>query len=72
LTELYATLYIDVYLAVTLGIVVLFAGKRLNDAIGFLRDFSIPEPVSGGLLFTLLFTLLCHHGHRGGIRPGGP
>jgi ESS family glutamate:Na+ symporter len=52
------TLQIDVYLAVTLGIVVLFAGKRLNDAIYFLRDFSIPEPVSGGLLFTLLFTLL--------------
>ena len=37
--------------------VVLFAGKRLNEGIGFLRNFSIPEPVSGGLLFTLLFML---------------
>ena len=44
--------------AVTLGIVVLFAGKRLNDAVGFFRNFSIPEPVTGGLLFTLIFTLV--------------
>ena len=36
------------FLAVTLGIIVLFAGKRLNGAIGFLREFSIPEPVTGG------------------------
>ena len=52
------TLQVKGFLAVTLGIVVLFAGKRLNDAIGFLRNFSIPEPVSGGLLFTLLFMLV--------------
>ncbi len=45
-------------LSVTRGIVVLFAGKRLNDRIGFLRNFSIPEPVTGGLLFTLMFTLV--------------
>ena len=48
-------LRIEAFLAVTLGIVVLFVGKRLNDAIGFLREFSIPEPVTGGLLFSLLF-----------------
>ena len=52
------TLQIDSLLSVTLGIVVLFAGKRLNDGIGFLKNFSIPEPVSGGLLFTLLFMLV--------------
>jgi glutamate:Na+ symporter, ESS family len=46
------------FLAVTLGIIVLFAGKRLNDAIGFLREFSIPEPVTGGLLFSVLFTVV--------------
>jgi ESS family glutamate:Na+ symporter len=40
---------------VTLGIIVLFVGKRLNDAVGFLREFSIPEPVTGGLLFSILF-----------------
>jgi ESS family glutamate:Na+ symporter len=42
----------------TLGIIVLFAGKRLNDAIGFLREFSIPEPVTGGLIFSILFALI--------------
>jgi ESS family glutamate:Na+ symporter len=46
------------FLAVTLGIIVLFAGKRLNDRIGFLRELSIPEPVTGGLLFSILFALV--------------
>jgi glutamate:Na+ symporter, ESS family len=46
------------FLAVTLGIIVWFAGKRLNDAIGFLREFSIPEPVTGGMLFSVLFTVV--------------
>jgi glutamate:Na+ symporter, ESS family len=52
------TLKVDSFLAITLGIVVLFVGKRLNDAIGFLREFSIPEPVTGGLLFSILFGLV--------------
>jgi ESS family glutamate:Na+ symporter len=51
-------LRIDSFLAVTLGIIVLFLGKRLNDAMGFLREFSIPEPVTGGLLFSVLFGLV--------------
>lgn len=51
------TIQIGTFLAVTFGIVVLFIGKRLNGAIGFLREFSIPEPVSGGLLVSLLATL---------------
>ncbi len=51
-------LRIESFLAVTIGILVLFVGKRLNDAIGFLRTFSIPEPVTGGLLFSILFGLL--------------
>ena len=51
-------LRIQSFLAVTIGILVLFVGKRLNDAIGFLRTFSIPEPVTGGLLFSILFGLL--------------
>jgi ESS family glutamate:Na+ symporter len=46
------------FLAVTLGIVVLFVGKRLNDVIGVLREFSIPEPVTGGLLFSIVFGLV--------------
>lgn len=51
-------LRIDSFLAVTVGILVLFVGKRLNDAIGFLRNFGIPEPVTGGLLFSILFGLV--------------
>ncbi len=51
-------LQVGSFFAVTLGIVVLFAGKRLNNAVGFFRNFSIPEPVTGGLLFTLIFTLV--------------
>jgi ESS family glutamate:Na+ symporter len=32
-----STLHIDSFIAVTIGIIVLFVGKRLNDGIGFLR-----------------------------------
>jgi ESS family glutamate:Na+ symporter len=46
------------FFAVTLGIVVLFAGKRINDAVRVLREFSIPEPVTGGLLFSVLIALV--------------
>ena len=52
------TLRVETFLAVTFGIVVLFVGKRVNAGIGFLRDFSIPEPVTGGLIFSLLFALI--------------
>lgn len=51
-------LRIDEFLTVTLGIIVLFVGKRINGAIGFLREFSIPEPVTGGLVFSVLFGLV--------------
>jgi len=51
-------LHLEPFMVVTLGIVVLFVGKRLNGVIGFLREFSIPEPVTGGLLFSVLFTLI--------------
>jgi len=56
LTE--GVLHIGSFLAVTLGIIVLFVGKRLNDAVRFLREFSIPEPVTGGLIFSVLFGLV--------------
>jgi ESS family glutamate:Na+ symporter len=45
-------------LAFTIGIVVLFIGKRINDSVGFLREFSIPEPVTGGLLFSLFTAMV--------------
>ncbi len=46
------------FLAVTLGIVVLFLGKRINEAVGFLREFSIPEPVTGGLIVSVLLAVV--------------
>ncbi|NEV62881.1 sodium/glutamate symporter [Thiorhodococcus minor] len=46
------------FLTVTVGIVVLFIGKRLNDQLGLLRELSIPEPVTGGLLISILLGLL--------------
>jgi ESS family glutamate:Na+ symporter len=51
-------LHVHSFLAVTLGIVVLFVGKRLNQVVPLLREFSIPEPVTGGLLFSVLFALV--------------
>jgi ESS family glutamate:Na+ symporter len=51
-------LHVRPFLAVTLGIVVLFAGKSLNERFRFLREYNIPEPVTGGVLFALAFWLL--------------
>ena len=42
----------------TTGVLVLFVGKRLNRELKPLRNYSIPEPVSGGLLVAILLTLL--------------
>ena len=46
------------FLTVTLGILVLFLGKALNRRFRLLREFTIPEPVSGGLFVALLMALL--------------
>ena len=42
----------------TLGIVVLFAGRSINGKIPFLQEFNIPEPVTGGLIFSILITVV--------------
>ncbi len=52
------TLAVGPILAVTLGIIVLFLGRRLNLAFAVLRDFSIPEAVSGGLVMSVLLALV--------------
>lgn len=46
------------FLAVTLGILALFLGKAVNRRINVLREYNIPEPVSGGLLFALAFWMV--------------
>ncbi|WP_028109263.1 sodium/glutamate symporter [Ferrimonas futtsuensis] len=51
-------LTISPFFTITIGIFVLFVGRRLNAGVGFLREFSIPEPVTGGLLFSVLLTLV--------------
>jgi ESS family glutamate:Na+ symporter len=48
-------LHVRPFLAVTAGIVVLFVGKALNRRFALLREYNIPEPVSGGLLFSIAF-----------------
>lgn len=51
-------LHIESFYAATLGIIVLFLGRRLTLASSLLREFSIPEPVSGGILVSLLLAIL--------------
>jgi ESS family glutamate:Na+ symporter len=46
------------FLAVTTGILVLFLGKGLNRRIGLLREYNIPEPVTGGLLVAMALLLV--------------
>jgi ESS family glutamate:Na+ symporter len=49
-------LQLNSFLSVTIGIIVLFTGRGLNNRFHILRDYNIPVPVTGGLLFSLLFT----------------
>ncbi|MEM7444234.1 MAG: sodium/glutamate symporter, partial [Pseudomonadota bacterium] len=46
------------FLAYTIGIVVFLIGMELNRKFSPLRDFNIPEPVTGGLLASLLVLAL--------------
>ncbi len=43
---------------VIVAILVLFLGKYLTSKIAFLREYNIPEPVSGGLIASILFGVL--------------
>lgn len=51
-------LAIQSFQTITLAIIVLFIGKGLNLRFAVLRNFNVPEPVVGGLLFSILFALL--------------
>jgi len=48
---------IDAFASFTIAIVLLFMGKDLTSRIRLLRKYSIPEPVSGGLVCVLVITL---------------
>ena len=45
------------FIAFTLGMIVYFIGASLTRRHAFLRDFNIPEPVSGGIAAALLVWL---------------
>ncbi len=46
------------FLALTIGIIVYFVGMRLDRFIPFLRQYNIPEPVTGGILASLVALVL--------------
>lgn len=48
----------DSFLSYTLGIIVFFLGMQLNRRFDFLRDYNIPEPVTGGLIAAMITTAL--------------
>ena len=45
-------------LTLIIAILVLFLGKYINKKLVFLRDFNIPEPVTGGILTSMAFGLI--------------
>ena len=47
---------IDDFMAFTLGIIVYFLGRIVTHQVAFLREYNVPEPVTGGILASL-FTL---------------
>jgi ESS family glutamate:Na+ symporter len=51
-------LHVRPLLSVTAGIIVLFVGKVLNQHLAIFREFNIPEPVTGGLLFSTAFGVM--------------
>ena len=46
------------FLSLTIGIVVYFVGAIITQRVKFLRDFSIPEPVSGGFIAGAAISLM--------------
>ena len=52
------TVEVDAFVTFTLAILLLFVGKELTQRMPTLRKYSIPEPVVGGLLCTLVVGLL--------------
>jgi ESS family glutamate:Na+ symporter len=46
------------FLSLTIGIVVFFVGVLITQRLTLLRNFSIPEPVSGGFVAVALISLI--------------
>ena len=52
------SLVLDGRQTIVIAILVLYLGKLLTGKIEFLRDFNIPEPVTGGLIASVVFGLI--------------
>jgi ESS family glutamate:Na+ symporter len=46
------------FLSLTIGIVVYFVGVLITQRVRFLRNFSIPEPVTGGFVAVVIVSLI--------------
>jgi ESS family glutamate:Na+ symporter len=49
---------LDARQTLIIAILVLYLGRYINNRVNLLRDYNIPEPVTGGLLASLLFGLV--------------
>lgn len=47
-------IHLDMFLTAGIGVLALLTGRFLTRKVTFLRRFCIPEPVSGGILFSLI------------------
>lgn len=56
------TLHLDALFSVTVGFVVFFLGAFLTRKSSFLRNYNIPEPVSGGFAVAIITLLLFQFG----------
>jgi ESS family glutamate:Na+ symporter len=52
------TLTLDGRQTIVIAILVLYFGKLITAKINFLREFNIPEPVTGGLIASIVFGLI--------------
>jgi len=52
------TIEIDNFMAFTIGIMVYFVGRILTSRIKFLQEYNVPEPVTGGIIASLLALFL--------------
>ncbi|WP_268884074.1 sodium/glutamate symporter [Jannaschia marina] len=48
---------IPAFISATLGLIVFFLGAFLTRRVAFLRDYNIPEPVSGGIAVAVLTSI---------------
>ena len=48
------TITLNMFYTTALAVIVLFVGKAIVKKVNFLQKFSIPTPVVGGLLFTII------------------